>query len=79
MSLCVGEDLEEAGGKIHGAALQDSFAGGKLEVVDVAPHRHAKAAGKGLEDAFYLVMFVLSLGLDVEVDGSAVREALEEM
>ena len=36
-------------------------------MVDVSLNRHFQRAGKRFEDAFYLVMLVLALSLDVEV------------
>ena len=46
---------------------------------DVATDSHSEASGEGFEDALYLVMLVLPFGLDVEVHGSTVGQALEEV
>jgi hypothetical protein len=48
-------------------------------VVDVSAYCHLQAAGKGFEDAFYLVVLVLPFGLDVKVHLRCIAEALEEM
>ena len=48
-------------------------------MVDVATDSHADGTSERFEDAFNLVVFVLSFGLDVQVHASCVREALEEM
>ena len=48
-------------------------------MVDVATDGHADGSGKGLEDAFNLVVFVLAFCLDVQVHACCVREAFEEM
>ena len=46
---------------------------------NVSANCHTQAAGKGFEDAFYLMVLVLAFCLDIEVDGCAVGEALEKV
>ena len=48
-------------------------------MVYISPYCHSNGTGECLEDAFYLVVLVLSFGLDVEVDPCRIAEALEEM
>lgn len=48
-------------------------------MIDVSLHRHFQRAGKRFEDAFYLVMLVLTLSLDVEVHLCRITQTLEEM
>lgn len=60
-------------------ALQHSLRAGQLVVMDVAAHSHLYAAGQGLEDTLYLMVFVGALGTYVEVHAGAVAQALEEV
>ena len=48
-------------------------------MVDVSLHRHFQRASQRLENAFYLVVLVLSLRLDVEVHLCRVAQTLEEV
>ena len=48
-------------------------------MVNVATNGHLKSACKRLEDAFDLVVLVLTLGLDVEVDAGGIGKRLEEV
>jgi L-amino acid N-acyltransferase YncA len=48
-------------------------------VVDVSLYRHFQRTGKCLEDAFYLMMLVLALSLDVEVHLCRITQTLEEL
>ena len=40
---------------------------------------HFYRAGKGLEDTFYLMMLVRTLGTDIQIHAGSVAQALEEM
>ena len=48
-------------------------------MVDVTADCHFQAAGQSLEDTFYLVVLILSLGLDVQVHLGGIAETLEEV
>ena len=43
-------------------------------MVDVAADSHFQGAGKGFEDAFYLVVLVLAFGADVEIHLGGIAE-----
>ena len=46
---------------------------------DIAPDSHLQCSCKRLEYAFYLVMFVGSLGLDIQIHLCSIRKAFEEV
>ena len=48
-------------------------------MVDVATDCHLERACQGLEDTFYLVVFVLPLRLDVQVHLGSIAQTLEEV
>ena len=48
-------------------------------MIDVSTHCHLDRPGKGFEDAFYLVVFIGSFGLDVEVHFCRIGQAFEEV
>ena len=48
-------------------------------MINVASDSHAQRAGQCFEDAFYLVVLVLSLGLDVQIHLGRIAQALEEV
>ena len=48
-------------------------------MVDVSLYRHFQRTGKRLENAFYLVMLIFALSLDVEVHLCRITQTLEEM
>ena len=48
-------------------------------MMNVTAYGHLDAAGEGLEDTFYLVVLIGSLGLDMEVHTGRITQRLEEM
>ena len=48
-------------------------------MINVTLDRHLDGTGQCLEDSFYLVMFVLTFGLDIEVHLGGITQRLEEM
>jgi len=48
-------------------------------MIDVALHGHLQTTGQRLEDSFYLVVLVLTLGLNVQIHLRRIAEALEEV
>ena len=48
-------------------------------MIDIALDRHLDGTGQRLEDSFYLVMLVLTFGLDVEIHLGRIAQRLEEM
>lgn len=48
-------------------------------MMNVTAYGHLDAACEGLEDTFYLVVFIGSLGLDMEVHTGRIAQRLEEM
>lgn len=61
------------------SVLKHSFGTRQLVVIDVSSHRHLKTPCERFEDSFYLMMLVLTLGLDVEIHLCGIAEALKEM
>ena len=59
--------------------LKHALGGGERVVPDVAADGLLEGAGKGLEDGLYLVVLVVTLGLDVQVHCSGVAQGLEEV
>ena len=56
-----------------------SLAGRNLKMMNVTAYGHLDAAGEGLEDTFYLMMLVHTLGTDIQIHAGSVAQALEEM
>ena len=56
-----------------------SLAGRNLKMMNVTAYGHLDAAGEGLEDTFYFVVFIGSLGFDMEVHTGRITQRLEEM
>ena len=52
--------------------LQHPFTAGQMEMGDIPTDSHTHASGKGLEDAFNLVVFVFALCLYVQVHERAI-------
>ena len=48
-------------------------------MIDVSAHGHLETAGEGFEDALYLMMLVLTFGLDVQIHLRGIAEALKEV
>ena len=48
-------------------------------MIDITAHGHLQCSGQCLEDSFYLVVLVLTLGLDVQIYLRGITEALEEV
>ena len=48
-------------------------------MMNVTAYGHLDAAGESLEDTFYLVVLIGSLGLDMEVHTGRITQRLEEM
>ena len=59
--------------------LYTSFAGRNFKMMNVAPYGRLNAAGEGFKDTFYLVVFVVARGADVQVHAGSIAQALEEM
>ena len=53
-------------------SLQHTFAAGQMEMGDIPTDSHTHTSGKGLEDAFNLVVFVFALCLYVQVHERAI-------
>ena len=51
-----------------------TFAGRHLEMIDIAFDRHLDSTGQRLEYSFYLMMFILSFCLDIEIHLSRIAQ-----
>ena len=48
-------------------------------MIDITSHGHLQCTGQRLEDPFYLMVLILTLGLDIQIHLRSIAEALEEM
>ena len=59
--------------------LKHTLCARQLIVIYIPAHGHLQTSGQRFEDSFDLMMFVDSLGFDVQVHSRAITQALEEM
>ena len=51
----------------YSPSLNTPFAGRHLKMINISSHRHLDGTRQGLEDSFYLMMFIISFCLDIEI------------
>ena len=59
--------------------LQHSFRAWQFKVINIPLHRHLQRTCQRLEDALYLMMFVLSFGFYIKIHPGSIAQGLEEM